>query len=146
MAMMEQKYCWKWCVTHSIWPIWYDLNLTRGYHRFYYLGILAPFTVFDSFSHPFLLCQCLFTFCVVWCIINLRTVSQDQNATYWNKTRFSFYNFKEVQNNSYQTCDRFYNYKILHLLRCLSLFLISFYRVSICLRWENIEYSPLLDN
>jgi hypothetical protein len=64
-------------VTHNIWPIWYDLNLTRGCHRFYYL---APFTVFDSFSHPFLLCQYLFTFCVVWCI-NLLTVSQDQNAT-----------------------------------------------------------------
>jgi hypothetical protein len=42
-----------------------------GCHRFYYL---APFTVFDSFSHPFLPCQCLFTFCVVW-RINLRTVS-----------------------------------------------------------------------
>ena len=53
-----------------------DLNLTRGCHRFYYL---APFTVFDSFSHPFLPCQCLFPFCVVW-RINLRTASQDQNA------------------------------------------------------------------
>jgi hypothetical protein len=36
----------------------YALNLTRGCHKFYYL---APFTVFDSFSHPFLPCQCLFT-------------------------------------------------------------------------------------
>jgi hypothetical protein len=35
--------------------------------------------VFDSFSHPFLPCQCLFTFCVVW-RINLRTISHDQNA------------------------------------------------------------------
>jgi hypothetical protein len=34
----------------------YDLNLTRGCHRFYYL---APLTVFDSFSHPFLPCQYL---------------------------------------------------------------------------------------
>jgi hypothetical protein len=33
-----------------------------------------------SFSHPFLPCQCLFTFCVVW-RINFRTVSHDQNAT-----------------------------------------------------------------
>jgi hypothetical protein len=41
----------------------YDLNLTRGCPRFYYL---APFTVFDSFSHPFLPCQCLFTCCVVY--------------------------------------------------------------------------------
>ena len=49
----------------------YDLNLTQGCHKFYYL---APFAVFDSFSHPFLPCQCLFTFCVVW-RINLRTVS-----------------------------------------------------------------------
>jgi hypothetical protein len=38
---------------------------------------------------------------------------------------------------------RFYNNKILHLLRCLSLFLISFYRVNICLRWENIEWEPI---
>ena len=75
--------------------VWYDLNLIRGNHRFYYL---APFTVIDSFSHTFLPCQCLFTVCVVW-RINLRTVSQDLNATKWNKTRFSFYNFKEVQNN-----------------------------------------------
>ena len=55
----------------------YDLNLALGCHRFYYL---APFMVFDSFSHPFLPCQCLFTVCVVW-RINLRTASQDQNAT-----------------------------------------------------------------
>jgi hypothetical protein len=39
-----------------------------------------PFTVFDSFSHPFLPCQCLFTFCVDW-RINLRTASQNQNVT-----------------------------------------------------------------
>jgi hypothetical protein len=32
------------------------------------------------------------------------------------------------------------------ILRCLPLFLISFYRVNICLRWENIECSPLLGN
>ena len=50
--------------------VWYDLNLTRGCHRFYYL---APFTVFDSFSHHFLPCYCLFTFCVVW-RINLLTI------------------------------------------------------------------------
>jgi len=31
---------------------------TRGCLRF---NDLAPFTVFDSFSHPFLPCQCLFT-------------------------------------------------------------------------------------
>jgi hypothetical protein len=43
----------------------------KSYPRCYYL---APFTVFDSFSHPFLPCQCLFTCCVVWCI-NLRTKS-----------------------------------------------------------------------
>ena len=30
---------------------------TRGCLRF---NNLAPFTVFDSFSHPFLSCQCLF--------------------------------------------------------------------------------------
>jgi hypothetical protein len=55
---------------------------------------LVPFTVFDSFSHPFLPCQCSFTFCVVW-HINLRTV----NATYSKKTRLSLNNFKGVQNN-----------------------------------------------
>ena len=33
-------------------------NDLLGCHRFY---DLAPFTVFDSFSHPFLPCQCLFT-------------------------------------------------------------------------------------
>jgi hypothetical protein len=42
------------------------------------------------------------------------------------------------------TCDRFYNKnKSLHLLRCLTLVLISFYRVNICLLWQNIECSPL---
>jgi hypothetical protein len=35
----------------------FDLNLTLGCHRFY---DLASFTVFDSFSHPFLQCQCLY--------------------------------------------------------------------------------------
>jgi hypothetical protein len=30
-------------------------DYSRGCHRFYYL---APFTVFDSFSHPFLPCKC----------------------------------------------------------------------------------------
>ena len=69
----------------------HDYNVTRGCHRFYYL---VPFTVFDSFSHPFLPCQCSFTFCVVW-HINLRTV----NATYSKKTRLSLNNFKGVQNN-----------------------------------------------
>ena len=69
----------------------HDYNLTRGCHRFYYL---VPFTVFDSSSHPFLPCQCSFTFCVVW-RINLRTV----NGTSSKKTRLSLHNFKGVQNN-----------------------------------------------
>jgi hypothetical protein len=49
----------------------YDLNLTWGCHRFYYL---APFTVFDTFSHPFLPGQCLFTLCVAW-RINLQDLT-----------------------------------------------------------------------
>jgi hypothetical protein len=53
-----------------------SIHISSGCHKFYYL---APFTVFDSFAHPFLPCQCLFTFCVVL-RINLRTVSHDQNA------------------------------------------------------------------
>jgi hypothetical protein len=44
--------------------VWYDLNVTRECHRFYYL---PPFTVFDSFSHPFLPCQCLFSACGITC-------------------------------------------------------------------------------
>jgi hypothetical protein len=40
----------------------YDLNLNIECLRFY---DIAYFTVFDSFSHPFLLCQYLFTFCIL---------------------------------------------------------------------------------
>jgi hypothetical protein len=122
----------------------YDLNLTQGCHRFYYL---APFAVFDSLSHPFLLCQCLFTFCVVW-RINLRSVSQDQRSKMLRnkiKQDFHFTTLKGFKIIKLTTCDRFYNKKnILHLLRCLTPFLISFYRVNICLHWENIECSALL--
>ena len=40
------------------WWVRYDLNLTQGCLRF---NDLAPFTVFDSFSHAFLPYECLFT-------------------------------------------------------------------------------------
>jgi hypothetical protein len=59
--------------------VWYDLNLTRECHIFYYL---APFTVVDSFSQPFLPCQwnikrcvinnimCNLCFCVIVIVLN----------------------------------------------------------------------------
>jgi hypothetical protein len=66
-------------------PHRYDLNRTFWCHRFYYV---APFPVLDPIclsierdNHEMHIpCQCLFACCVVW-RINLRTVSQDQNAT-----------------------------------------------------------------
>ena len=60
------------------------------------------------------------------------------------KQDFKFTTLKGFKIIKLTTCDRFYNNKKkLHLLRCLTLFLISFYRVNICLLWENIECSPL---
>jgi hypothetical protein len=68
----------------------------RGCHKFYYL---APFAVLDSFSHPFLPCQCLFTFCVVW-RINFRTVSyrtkmpHNKMPCLLKNPRYTFYTIK----------------------------------------------------
>jgi len=61
------------------------------------------------------------------------------------KQDFHFTTLKGFKIIKLTTCGIFCNKKnILHLLRCFTVFLISFYRINICLLWENIECSPLL--
>ena len=115
-------------VCPSIYTIWLPL---------WYLQTFLIICCFFSFK---LVCLLLVQFGAPICEPHQRTKMPRSKI----KQDFHFTTLKGFKIIKLTTCDRLYNTKFVHLLRCLTLFLIPFYRLNTCLLWENIECSPLL--
>ena len=114
-------------VCPSIYTIWLPL---------WYLQTFLIICCFFSFK---LVCLRLVQFGAPICEPHQRTKMPRSKI----KQDFDFTTLKGFNIIKLTTCDRLYNKKFVHLLRCLTLFLISFYRLNTCLLWGNIECSPL---